>query len=118
MKKSRFNRDEKRKIINYIQEILNIKIISPRKHSSKECDEDIKKIFQECYMNTPNTYVKEKYTKEKHIKEGDLRVKELEKLLISKNIDNDLLTKEVLKLSKENRELKKKLRSRKIFWIF
>lgn len=113
MKKSKFNRDEKRKIISYIQELLDIKIISPRKHSSKECDEDIKKIFQECYMNTPNTYVKEKYTKE-----GDFRVKELENLLISKNIDNDLLTKEVLKLSKENRELKTKLRSRKIFGIF
>lgn len=113
MKKSKFNRDEKRKIINYIQELLDIKIISPRKHSSKECDEDIKKIFYECYMNTPNTYMKEKY-----VKEGDFKLKELENLLISKNIDNDLLTKEVLKLSKENRDLKTKLRSQKIFGIF
>jgi len=118
MKKSKFNRDEKRKIINYIQELLNIKIISPRKHSSKECDEDIKKIFYECYMNTPNTYMKEKFTKEQYVKEGDFKVKELENLLISKNIENDILTKELLKLSKENRDLKTKLRSRKIFGIF
>lgn len=115
MKNIKFSRDEKRKIVNYIQKVLNIKILSPRDHNTKECDEDIKKIFQECYKKDPHTYypgIEKSYKVTENKK-----IEELERIVEQKNVDNNILKEEILKLTKENEKLRKKLKHKK-FLIF
>jgi len=105
MKNVKFSRDEKRKIVNYIQRILEVKIVSPAAHNTEQCDEDIKKIF--------NEYNKNKKTEREYY----LKSKDLEKELESKKADNDILVEELFKISRENDKLRKKLKHKK-FWIF
>lgn len=105
MKNVKFSRDEKRKIVNYIQRILEVKIVSPGNHNTEQCDEDIKKIF--------NEYNKNKKTEREYY----LKSKDLEKELESKKADNDILVEELFKISRENDKLRKKLKHKK-FWIF
>lgn len=110
MKKVKFSRDEKRKIVNYIQELLGIKILSPKRHTTKECDEDIIKIFREC---DKGDFI---FTKEKN--RGEENMENLEKLVFYKNMENDILNKENLKLSNENNKLKNKLKRKSLFDLF